>query len=47
MLKKMQQIKNVSKYEIPKDIYFIEKFIETPTRKINRTETLKLIKYND
>ena len=47
MLKKMQQIKNVSKYEIPKDIYFIEKFIETPTRKINRTETLKLLKYND
>lgn len=47
ILKKIQQLKNVSKYEIPKEIYIVEKFVETPTQKNNRTETLKLIKYND
>jgi O-succinylbenzoic acid--CoA ligase len=43
----MNEIKNLnslSKYEIPKEIYFVDNFIETPTRKINRSATLKLIK---
>lgn len=44
--KKMKQLPTISKYEIPKEIYFIENFIETPTKKINRKETLKLIKYS-
>ena len=43
-LKDIKQQKTFSKYEIPKEIFFIEKFIETPTQKINRIETLKLIK---
>lgn len=32
------------KYEVPKQIYYIENFIETKTNKINRIETLKKIK---
>lgn len=47
LLQKTLHLQNISKYEIPKEIYFVEKFVETPTKKINRTETLKLIKYND
>lgn len=34
----------LSKYEIPKELYTLKKFIETPTGKINRSETLKLLK---
>ncbi|WP_298287035.1 AMP-binding protein [uncultured Lutibacter sp.] len=34
----------LSKYEKPKEIYFINAFIETPTSKINRVETMKLLK---
>jgi O-succinylbenzoic acid--CoA ligase len=44
LLNKVQQCKSLLKYEIPKEIYFVSKFIETPTQKINRKETLKLIK---
>jgi O-succinylbenzoic acid--CoA ligase len=33
----------IAKYEIPKEIYFFEKFIETPTAKINRKENYKRI----
>ena len=36
-------LKSLSKYEIPKEIYFIEKFIETETKKIQRQKTLDLI----
>ena len=43
-LKDIKQQKTFSKYEIPKEIFFIEKFVETQTRKINRKATLKLIK---
>jgi len=43
VLKKVQDVSTLSKYEIPKDIYFIEKFIETPTGKVNRTATLNRI----
>lgn len=35
--------KNLSKYEIPKEIFFVSQFIETETRKIQRAETLKTI----
>jgi len=37
------EIKNLaalSKYEIPKEIYFINQFIETETKKIERITTL-------
>lgn len=35
----------LSKYEIPKQIFFVEEFIETKTGKIHRTETLNLLAY--
>ena len=34
---------NLSKFEIPKETYFIERFIETETKKIQRKKTLNLI----
>lgn len=34
---------NLSKYEMPKGIYFLPKFIETTSGKIQRKETLKLL----
>lgn len=42
--KKVKQLSSLSKFEKPKEIYFISKFIETPTQKVNRKETLKLLK---
>ena len=36
---------SLSKFEIPKEIYFVEKFVETKTRKIQRTKTLNLIRF--
>lgn len=41
---KIKQLKQLNKYEIPKEIHFIKNFIETETQKINRKETLKLLK---
>ncbi len=34
----------LSKFENPKEIFFIKEFVETATHKINRKETLKLLK---
>lgn len=42
LLVNIQQLKSLSTYEIPKEIYFLEKFIETETNKIDRTKTLIL-----
>lgn len=39
----LSETKNLTKYEIPKAIYFVDVFIETKTGKIQRKETLKLI----
>ncbi len=33
----------LSKYELPKQIYFVQKFVETQTKKIQRSATLDLI----
>jgi O-succinylbenzoic acid--CoA ligase len=44
ILNGIQQLKTLSKFEIPKKLYFVERFVKTPTQKINRKETLKLIK---
>ena len=41
---KVKDIQSLSKYEIPKEIYFVKCFIETETQKINRKETIKLLK---
>ncbi len=43
VLNQVKSLKILSKYEIPKEIFFIKKFKETPTQKINRIKTLKLI----
>jgi len=42
ILKNLKMLKSLSKYEISKKIYFIKKFIETRTKKINRKETLRI-----
>ncbi|RZS93905.1 AMP-binding protein [Aquimarina brevivitae] len=34
---------SLAKYEVPKEIYFLPQFIETPTGKIQRTKTLEFI----
>ena len=43
MLKEIANLKTLSKFEIPKEVYFLKNFIETPTQKINRIKTLKLL----
>jgi len=39
-IEKIRNLKSLSKYEIPKEIYFIEEFVETETKKIHRQATL-------
>lgn len=41
---KIQNLKSLSKFEIPKEIYVTNHFIETETKKIQRKRTLDLIK---
>ncbi|WP_422091639.1 AMP-binding protein [Tenacibaculum ovolyticum] len=36
-------LSNLTKYEIPKEVYFLDEFIETATKKIQRKKTLKLL----
>jgi len=43
ILNEMKNLKSLSKYEIPKKIYYVSKFIETETKKIQRQKTLDLI----
>lgn len=43
ILNTLKNLKSVAKYDAPKEIYFVSKFIETETKKINRKETLKQI----
>lgn len=43
LMQKVKQLTSLSKFEKPKEIYFIPKFVETPTQKINRRETIKLL----
>ena len=40
LLNRIQQLKSLSIYEIPKEICFLEKFTETETNKIDRAKTL-------
>ncbi len=39
----IQNLKILTKYEIPKEIYFIPQFIETENDKVQRTKTLELV----
>ena len=43
LFQKLKELKTLSKYEIPKEIYCIKNFVKTPTGKINRIATLKLL----
>ena len=40
---KVRNLSNLNKYEIPKEIFFIDQFVETETKKIQRQQTLDLI----
>ncbi len=39
----LQNLKNLTKYEVPKDIYFLPQFIETDNGKVQRIKTLELV----
>lgn len=39
----ISNLESLSKYEIPKEIYFLDAFIETSTKKIQRKKTLDLL----
>ncbi len=39
----MDNLKALSKYEVPKEVFFIPQFIETENGKIQRTKTLQLV----
>lgn len=43
ILNELKNLKSLSKFEQPKEIFFIPKFVETPTQKINRTKTIQLL----
>lgn len=43
---KIQNLKSLTKFEIPKEIYFLEEFIETETKKIQRKKTLQKLQTN-
>jgi len=43
LIQKIKNLKTLSKFEIPKEIYFVESFVETETGKIQRKATLQKI----
>ncbi len=43
LLQEIKSLETISKYEVPKDVYFVKTFVETATQKIHRDKTLKLI----
>ncbi|GAH07249.1 unnamed protein product, partial [marine sediment metagenome] len=43
LVEKIRKLPAMNKYEIPKKIYFVNKFIETNSNKIRRFETKKLL----
>jgi O-succinylbenzoic acid--CoA ligase len=43
LLKKLRNGTLLSKFEIPKEVFFADAFVETETKKIQRTKTLNLI----
>ena len=42
---KIKNVTTLSKFEIPKEIYFLSEFIETETKKIQRKKTLALLNF--
>lgn len=43
VLKRISESLEITKYEVPKEIYFVKNFIETETKKIQRSKTLDLV----
>lgn len=43
---KVKNLKSLSKFEAPKEIYFLDQLIETETGKIQRKKTLELLKHH-
>ncbi len=43
IMSKINNLSSLHKFEIPKEVYFIEDFVETETKKLNRKETLDTI----
>ena len=39
---KISSLKSLDKFEVPRSIYFIDQFIETETKKIQRQKTLDM-----
>jgi O-succinylbenzoic acid--CoA ligase len=46
-LNNIKKNKTLTKFEQPKEVYFIDKFIETKTKKIQRKKTLDLISFTN
>lgn len=44
LLKEIKALKSISKFEIPKEIFVLQHFFQTQTKKINRAATIQLIK---
>jgi O-succinylbenzoic acid--CoA ligase len=44
LLSRIRRVPNISKYEVPKEVYKTNQFIETETKKIQRFKTLSSIK---
>lgn len=43
ILNKVKNLDSLSKFEKPKEIYFLKHFVETPTQKIQRKKTIQLL----
>lgn len=43
VLKRISESLEITKYEVPKEVYFVKNFIETETKKIQRSKTLDLV----
>lgn len=43
ILRKLKNLKSLTKYEIPKEVHFIKDFAETDTNKINRISNINLL----
>ena len=42
LLQKIKESSGMDRYEVPREIHFLENFAHTPTGKINRPETLRI-----
>lgn len=44
LLHDLKELPSLSKYEVPKDIFLMPYFVDTKSRKLNRTETIRALK---